>query len=131
MFINMRTVNEIGAAPRSWRLVVFVATVALAVACTSGKAPTQDRMAPAPVTNEDSPAVIRGQYIVVFKEGTTRAQISAAQERVQALGALILHVYRAPNPGFSVRLPRELERAKSALEFMRSLPEVAFSRPTR
>lgn len=115
-------------APRSPRLVVFAALAALAVACTPGEVPAQrqDRAALAPVTYEDSPAAIPGQYIVVFKEGTTRAQISAAQERVQALGAVILHVYRPPNPGFSVRLPREPDRAKTALEFIRSLPEVAF-----
>ncbi len=128
MFIEIRSASEIGVASRSWRLVVFAATVALSVACTSGEvaAQSRDREAPAPVTNEDSPAVIRGQYMVVFKEGTTRAQIAAAQKRVQALGAQIRHVYGPPNPGFSVRLPREPERAKTALEFIRSLPEVAF-----
>lgn len=125
MFIKFDTATEIDAAPRSRRLVVLAALAIAATSCVAA-AQRQDRAAAAPVTNEDSPAVIRGQYIVAFKEGTTRAQISAAQERVQALGAEILHVYAPPNPGFSVRLPREPERAKTALQFLRSLPEVAF-----
>lgn len=118
MFIKLRRATEI----------VFALTVALAVACTSGNGPgkKEERATLAPITNQDSPAAIRGQYIVVFKEGTTPAQISAAQERVQALGAVILHVYKSPNPGFSVRLPSEPERERAALQFIRSLPEVAF-----
>lgn len=111
----------------SWRRVVVALTVALVVACTSGRVPNKEEGTKlAPITNQDSPAAIRGQYIVVFKEGTPPARISAAQERVQALGAVILHVYKSPNPGFSVRLPSEPEREKAALQFIRSLPEVAF-----
>jgi subtilisin family serine protease len=107
--------------------LLFALLMASGVAPGHAHQPKREkRAAPAPVTNEDSPSAVSGQYIVAFREGTTRSRISAAQERVQALGAEILHVYAAPNPGFSVRLPRESERATTALEFLRSLPEVAF-----
>src|ERR1041385_1792058 len=64
------------------RVVIFALIVALAIACTSSTGPGRNDERPklAPITNQDSPAAIRGQYIVVFREGTARARISEAQE---------------------------------------------------
>jgi subtilisin family serine protease len=116
------------AAARLRRLSGFAALATLAAATMYGPvlAQPQGRSGPAPVTKEDSRFAIRGQYIVVFQEQTARARISDAQRRVSALGAKILHIYVAPNPGFSVRLPSEPDRAKAALELLRALPDVAF-----
>lgn len=112
--------------------------IALAAAMMSGAAVAQPQDGPklAPVINQDLPNAIPGQYIVVFKGETSRfqrgatqeriAQLRVAQERVKALGGEVLRTYQSALVGFSVRLPREPERAKAALDYLRSLPEVAF-----
>jgi subtilisin family serine protease len=100
------------------------AALAAALAGPVAAAP-QERARLAPVANEDSPSAVRGQYIVAFKEETPQARITAAEKSVVQMGAILLHRYRSPNPGFAVRLPEEAAQARAALDHLRALPEVA------
>lgn len=82
--------------------------------------PPTDPAKLAPLLNEQSQSRIPDQYIVVFKPGTSREVVLAAQRRVQETGGKISNVYRSAIIGFSAVLP------KSALEAMRAEPGVAY-----
>jgi subtilisin family serine protease len=120
--------RAVALVPRLRRLAAGVSIAVLSVATMTGAALAQTEKRPdaAPVLNEKSPAVVPGQFIVVFEPGTSLSAVSAAEERVKALGGRIMHAYRAALVGFSVELPREGDRAKVALDLLRSLPKVAY-----
>ena len=59
----------------------------------------------APLRNERLPTVVPGQYIVVFRPGTPRQAVLAAEEKTRALGGTIGFTYTSALNGFSGRLP--------------------------
>jgi subtilisin family serine protease len=101
-----------------------VLTAAMLPGPAAAQAP--QRREPAPVRYAASQFAIPGQYIVVFDGRASRARITTLQRRVEELGGRVLHVYRAPGAGFSVRLPEEPDRAKTALEALRASADVAY-----
>ncbi len=74
----------------------------------------------APLLHEKSPERIPGQYIVIFKPGTTRDVVLAAQNNVKKLGGIIRTTYTLEPIGFSAEL------LQSALQALRKLPDVAY-----
>lgn len=114
--------------PRSKMIVgVLVAlliacSVVLAVQVLAGTAIAQPVSQPtlAPVHNEGAPNTIPGQYIVVFKPGTTREAVLAAQNTVKRLGGTVGFTYTSALIGFSVKLP------EGAVQALRELPGVAY-----
>jgi len=104
-----------------WKLSSACAAV-LAVQMLAGTAIAQPAPQPtlAPVRNEGAPNAIPGQYIVVFKPGTTREAVLAAQARVKSLGGTVGHTYTSALIGFSVKVSAE------ALQALRALPGVAY-----
>jgi subtilisin family serine protease len=80
----------------------------------------------APVHNEGGPNTIPGQYIVVFKPGTARNVVAAAQERIKSLGGKVLFTYTSSLIGFSVKVPAEGEQAQRAVQALRELSGVAY-----
>lgn len=102
----------------------------LAVQALTGAAiaqPTRDTTNPptdppklAPVFNENLPNRIPDQYIVIFKPGTSRDVVLAAQRRVKETGGTVGITYKAAIIGFSAKLP------ESALKAMRAAPGVAY-----
>jgi hypothetical protein len=111
-----------------WRLSPVAFWVALAIQILPGitaraqPAPAQSTPQPglAPITNEGAPNTIPGQYIVVFKPGTARNVVAAAQERVKSLGGKVLFTYTSSLIGFSVKVPPQ------AVQALRALPDVAY-----
>jgi hypothetical protein len=74
----------------------------------------------APVLNEGAPDTIPGQYIVVFKPGTARDAVLAAQSTVKRLGGTVGFTYASALIGFSAKLP------ESALPRLRAIAGVAY-----
>jgi len=74
----------------------------------------------APVLGEKSPDAIPGQYLVVFKPGTPRTVVLAAQEQVRGLDGKVGFTYASALVGFSARLPPK------ALEAIRATPGVEY-----
>ena len=112
----------------SGKLLGIAGLAVLAAQVLSGVAiaqPAPDRRAPAPLLNEGVPKRIPGQYIVVFRPGTSREVVAAAQARVKSLGGTIGYTYTSALIGFSVKLPAEGAQAQRALEALRALPGVA------
>ncbi|MCU1267743.1 MAG: hypothetical protein JWM21_4061 [Acidobacteria bacterium] len=64
-----------------------------------------DQVQSALVINQDTPTVIPGQYIVVFKSGTSRADVLAAETTVERLGGKIGFRYTLALIGFSAQMP--------------------------
>jgi subtilisin family serine protease len=85
----------------------------------TGVAQTRQTTLP-PVLNEGVRDVIPGQYIVVFKQGTSRNNILAAQRTVQRLGGKVGFTYTSALLGFSATLP------PGALQTLRAAPGVAW-----
>ena len=100
-------------------------SVVLAVQVLAGTAMAQPTRDPtnqptlAPVLNEKLPNRIPDQYIVVFKPGTSREVVLAAQKRVKELGGTVGHTYTSALIGFSAKL------SESALQALRAAPGVA------
>ncbi len=63
--------------------------------------------ATAPIYAADSPAVIKGQYIVVFKTGTASSLVDSAAQNVTALGGTLLFQYSSALLGYAAKLPDE------------------------
>lgn len=74
----------------------------------------------APVLNEGVRNQIPDQYLVVFKTGTSREVVLAAQSVVKRLGGTIGHTYTTALIGFSAKLPA------SAVQALRTSPGVAY-----
>jgi len=106
-------------------LASIACVTALAVQMLAAPASAQQPRL-APITNADAPNRIPGQYIVVFKPGTARNVVAAAQERVKGLGGTVMHTYTSALVGFSVKMPAEAARAESAMQALRALPEVDY-----
>jgi subtilisin family serine protease len=107
-------------------LMLFVAVIGLrmesAMAGPNTTVPTNPDQRPklAPVLNADSPTVIPGQYIIVFRQGTTREALMAAQRIVEQMDGKVEHVYTSALVGFSATL------SDSALQTLRGLPLVDY-----
>jgi subtilisin family serine protease len=80
--------------------------------------PTRPKLAP--LINAELPSKIPGEYIIVFKPGTPRDVVLAAQNRAKRLGGTIKHIYQSALIGFSVNLP------DNALQVLRANPNIAF-----
>ncbi|MFZ0751024.1 MAG: S8 family peptidase, partial [Pyrinomonadaceae bacterium] len=74
----------------------------------------------APVINENTRTVIPGQYIVVFKPGTSREDVLVAERTVEQLGGKISFRYTSALLGFSATLPA------NALKAVRAVNGVAY-----
>ena len=72
----------------------------------------------APLLHADAPNVIPGQYLVIFKDGTSSQSIEAAKALARSLGATVGFTYTAAVKGFSAELP------PAALAAMRAVPGV-------
>jgi subtilisin family serine protease len=117
-------------SPRGrWQLFRIACLAVLAIQILAGAAIAQrtpDQPTLAPIYNENVPNRIPGQYIVVFKPGTSREVVAAAQARVKSLGGIIGYTYTAALIGFNVKLPVEGLQAERALQALRELPSVAY-----
>lgn len=74
----------------------------------------------ASVINENTPTVIPGQYIVIFKPGTARNDVLVAERTVERLGGKIGFRYTSALLGFSATLPA------NALQAVRAVNGVAY-----
>jgi len=74
----------------------------------------------APVLNENAKNRIPGQYIVLFKPGTSPETVAAAKATAKKLNGSIKHTYTSALIGFSAKLPTE------ALQALRAMPDVAY-----
>jgi subtilisin family serine protease len=108
-------------------LAVLAAQVLPGIAGAQPAPPRSGTPQLAPVQNENSASRIPGQYLVVFKPGTARNVVAAAQERVKGLGGTVMHSYSSSAvTGFSVKLPTEGDRSQRAMETLRAIPGVAY-----
>jgi len=102
-------------------LVVQVLTgAAIAQPSRDTSNPPTDPPKLAPLLNEKLPNRIPDQYIVVFKPGTSREAVLAAQRKVKETGGTVGITYKSAIIGFSAKLP------ESALKAMRAAPGVAY-----
>lgn len=101
---------------------LIACTAVLAVWMVAGRttAQTAPQETQVPVYNEGGPNTIPGQYIIVFKPGTSREAVLAAQSIVKRLDGKVGYTYTAALTGFSAKLP------PSALKALRAVPSVAF-----
>ena len=90
----------------------------IAMAGGSYEPPTRPKLAP--LINAELPSKIPGEYIIVFKPGTPRDVVLAAQNRAKRLGGTIKHIYTLAPIGFSAKLPER------ALQALRTEPSVAY-----
>ncbi len=75
----------------------------------------------APLLAADSPRAIPGQYIVVFKPGTSRRTMNRAiRASVERMGGKMVHRYNTVLNGFAAKLPAR------ALAALRKNPNVAY-----
>jgi subtilisin family serine protease len=74
----------------------------------------------APLVNIEAKDRIPDQYIVVFKKGTPRESIAAAEAVARKNDGTVLFVYGSALAGFSAKLPPK------ALAAVRALPDVAY-----
>ncbi len=74
----------------------------------------------APLLNENAKDRIPDQYIVVFKPGTPREAVRAAQETVRKHQGRILHTYKATLIGFSAKM------SPAAVQALRANPNVSY-----
>ncbi len=75
---------------------------------------------PAPVVGAGKPGEIKGQYIVVLKNGRGAAAADRVERRARGRGGRVRHQYRRAINGFSATL------SDDALADLRSDPDVAF-----
>jgi len=79
----------------------------------------------APVTIQENQNVVPGEYIVVFKPGTSRKAVQAAQNTVTRRGGTVGFTYTSALIGFSAKLP------PNALEAVRAIAGVSFIEPNQ
>lgn len=101
-------------------LLAMLAVQMLAVTALAQTVPNIPGSNLAPVLNEELPNRIRDQYIVVFKPGSSRQDVLAAQERVAEIGGKVGHTYTSALVGFSATLPPD------ALQILSAFPGVAY-----
>ena len=94
--------------------------VALALLTVTVIAQTTPEPKLAPIINEAAPNTIPGQYIVVFKPGTDRKAVLAAQDMVKRLDGTVGFTYTSALIGFSAKL------SPKAVEALRAVPGVAY-----
>jgi subtilisin family serine protease len=123
-FIAART--RVGLA-----VACLMALGSAAAAAPAGNPPAQANAKPAqtqsakparlaPVVGQQRADALEDQYIVVFKPGTSNAQVRAAQRKATRNGGTIGFTYTKALVGFSARLPQP------ALDAMRADPNVDY-----
>lgn len=105
-----------------WKLWLIACSAALAARVLAQTTTAQpDHQPPlSPVLNESTPDAIPGQYIVVFKPGTTRDVVLTAQSTVKKLGGTVGFTYTSALIGFSAKLP------PNAVQALRAIAGVAY-----
>ena len=97
---------------------VAVAALVLPFSATAAQAaPTND---PAPVRGAGQADAIRGEYIVVMRQGAPKGSVDDATRRARADGARIHYTYHPALSGFAATLPAR------ALDAMRNNPHVDY-----
>jgi Subtilase family/Bacterial Ig-like domain (group 3)/Peptidase inhibitor I9 len=100
--------------------VSFSIAVLLVLAGTWAVGTSQSQRQLAPVTNQNAKNVIPDQYIIVFKQGTSRETVTAAQNTVTRLGGKVLFTYTSALIGFNASL------SPNALQAVRAIAGVAY-----
>ncbi len=95
-------------------LVIFVLVIAGSQPAVAAVRTT------APFYTIDSPNIIQGQYIVVYKSGITTSSVDQAVQTVGALGGTVLYQYSSALVGYAAILPDQ------ALGVIRQDPNVAY-----
>lgn len=126
MTTNFRTERNTFLSHRKIRAAGFLAGIlafqiltltGIALAQPAPESPNQPGLAP--LLNETVKNRIPDQYIVVFKPGTSREVVMAAQRKVKELGGRVGHTYSSALIGFSVKI------SESGLQTLRAIPGVA------
>jgi subtilisin family serine protease len=112
-----RKFNSLSAILTLWRLLA-IACLSLLIILVLGirmvEHPVAAQTQLARAINEGGPNAIPGQYIVVFKPGTSRNDVLVAERTVERLGGKIGFRYTSALIGFSAKLPA------SALQTLRA-----------
>jgi aqualysin 1 len=95
-------------------LVLFVLVIGSAQNALASTAPS------APILATDSPTAINGQFIIVYKPGTSTVAVNNAVQNVNAMGGKVLYQYDAALLGFAAVLP------DPALQSLARDPKVAY-----
>lgn len=110
--------RKMGAAGFMAGILAFLLLAGTALAQPAPQAPP-DQPGVAPLLNLDVKSRIPDHYIVVFKPGTSREVVAAAQRKVQELGGRVGHTYSSALIGFSVNI------SQNGVQALRTLPGVA------
>lgn len=107
---------------REWGIGAAACAVFLALQMLAGSPLAQPTPEPAlaPVHNAGGPDTIPNQYIVVFKPGTSRETVVAAQNIIRRLDGRVGFTYTSALIGFSATLPAQ------ALNALRAAPGIEF-----
>jgi len=100
-----------------YRVLVLFLTLLVPAALHAQPGPN-DRLAP--VINEQSPAAIPDQYLVILQPGTSREGVAAAENAIQRAGGRIMFRYKVAVLGFGIHIPAV------AVQGLRSIPNVAY-----
>jgi subtilisin family serine protease len=110
---------KIGATGFMAGILVFLLLTGTALAQPAPE-PPPNQPGLAPLLNLDLKNRIPDQYIVVFKPGTSREVVTAAQRRVKELGGSVGHTYSSALIGFSVTI------SQNGVQTLRAIPGVAY-----
>ncbi len=115
-------VRRLAAGLAGAALVVGTAGAAGAQSVSSQQppAPPRDRGSEAPVLTPERGRPIEGQYIVVFRRGTSSGDVRSARDEARSRGARVRHEYARALAGFTATLPPQ------ALERLRRHPRIDF-----
>jgi len=116
---NARSANP---ATRLLRVLSLAPFLGLTLMTTTVAQPALQQPVPPAISKERAKNTIPGQYIAVFKPGTSREALAAAQERVKALGGTIGFTYTSALIGFSFKVPADAARAQQVLQALRQSP---------
>ncbi|HVE45497.1 MAG TPA: S8 family peptidase [Acidimicrobiales bacterium] len=100
-------------------VVTALGTATAGAGADPGEAPGQGRR-PAEVVGTDRPDAIEGRYIVVFRKGSPRAEVSSARNDAERRGGRVHFEYGDALSGFAATLP------PNALDGARRNPHVDY-----
>jgi subtilisin family serine protease len=120
-FLSQRKIGATGfmAGILALGILAFLLLTGTALAQPAPQ-PPPDQPGLAPLLNLDLKNRIPDQYIVVFKPGTSREVVTAAQRRVKELDGSVGHTYSAALIGFSVKI------SQNGVQTLRAIPGVAY-----